>query len=167
MRRLRELSVVSSVSLLQGQPLNYDSAFDHRNDIGELDQPLMKRLECSVRFRVYEPLEEFRADCPYILITSFGAHSHPIPLPTKTPPTVRTQIFELLEELSEDLPDITPRRFLRHPLVRSFLASKFPQIPRPTLSDLHISLSNRSHVKAYIKQVKDIHCPLGTGWRGA
>lgn len=126
----------------------------------------MQRLECDVKFHVIEPLEEFRTDCPYVLITSSGSHTHPIPLPTKTPPSIRAQIFQLLEDLHEDLPDITPRRFIRHPIVRSFLATKFPQIPRPTLSDLHVSLANRSHIKAYIKQIKELHCPLGTAWEG-
>jgi hypothetical protein len=124
----------------------------------------MQRLGCSVKFRVIEPLEEFRADCPYILVTSCGHHTHPIPLPTKTPPTVRTQIFRLLEDLAEDIPDITPRRFLRHPILKTFLKLKFPRISQPTLSDLHISLANRSHIKVYIKQIKEIHCPFGPGW---
>ncbi|KAJ7730898.1 hypothetical protein DFH07DRAFT_756061 [Mycena maculata] len=138
--------------------------FDHRTSEGELIQPLMERLGCCVKFRVYEPLEEFRTQCPYILITSSGAHTHPIPLPTRTPPSICAQVFQLLEDLGEDLPDITPRRFIRHPIVRAFLTSKFPQIPRPTLSDLHISLANRSHLKAFIKQIKELHYPLGTGW---
>ncbi|KAJ7122259.1 hypothetical protein C8R44DRAFT_622063 [Mycena epipterygia] len=120
--------------------------FDHRNETDELVQPLMERLKCEVKFRVFEPLEEFRSECPYVLITPSGAHTHPIPLPTKTPSTIRTQVFQLLEELSEDLPDITPRRFLRHPIVRSFLAGRFPHIP------------------TYIKQIKELHCPFGTGW---
>ncbi|KAJ7095129.1 hypothetical protein B0H15DRAFT_798446 [Mycena belliarum] len=138
--------------------------FDHRNENGELVQPLMKRLECQVKFRVYEPEEEYRSRCPYILITSSGAHTHPIPLPTKTPPSVRSQVFQLLDDLAEDMPEITPRRFLRHPQVKSFLAAKFPHIKHPTLSNLHVSLSNRSHLQAYIKQAKEVHCPYGTGW---
>ncbi|KAJ6456641.1 hypothetical protein C8R47DRAFT_1165259 [Mycena vitilis] len=137
---------------------------DHRDEDGYLLQPLMQRLKCSVKFRVFEPHNEYRTICPYILITSSGRHTHPIPLPTRTPPTIRTQILRLLEDLGEDIPDITPRRFLRHPIVKTFLANKFPHIPHPTLSHLHVSLANRSHIKAYIKQIKEIHCPSGTGW---
>ncbi|KAJ6528892.1 hypothetical protein B0H19DRAFT_1083230 [Mycena capillaripes] len=65
-------------------------SFDHRYESGNLKQSLMQRLECSVKFRVFEPLEEYRHACPYILITSSGLHTHPIPLPTKTPPAIRT-----------------------------------------------------------------------------
>lgn len=126
----------------------------------------MKRLECTVKFRVVEPLEEYRTECPYVLITSFGQHTHPIPLPTKTPPAIRSRIFQLLEELGDDIADITPRRFLRHPILKAFLATEFPHTPQPTLSHLHISLANRSRIKAYIKQIKEIHCPAGTGWEG-
>jgi hypothetical protein len=57
----------------------------------------------------------------------------------------------------------TPRRFIRHPIVQSFLTSKFPFFVCPTLADWHISLSNRSHIKAYIKQAVEGHCPFGTG----
>ncbi|KAJ7757604.1 hypothetical protein B0H16DRAFT_1457764 [Mycena metata] len=137
---------------------------DHRDENGSLNQPLMERLECCVKFRVIEPLEEYRAACPYVLITSLGHHTHPIPLPTKTPPAIRSRIFQLLEELGDDIPDITPRRFLRHPILKAFLATEFRHTPQPTLSHLHISLANRSRIKAYIKQIKEIHCPEGTGW---
>ncbi|KAJ6578506.1 hypothetical protein B0H19DRAFT_1062987 [Mycena capillaripes] len=133
---------------------------------GELTQPLMTRLDCQVKFRVFQPVEDFRHECPFVLITSQGVHTHPIPLPTKTPPAVRAQIFQLFDTLAEDIPDLTPRRMLRHPLVKSFLAAKFPAMVKPSLSDLHISLANRSHLKAYIKQAKEFHCPFGTGWQG-
>ncbi|KAJ7838385.1 hypothetical protein B0H14DRAFT_3700171 [Mycena olivaceomarginata] len=138
---------------------------DHRDAKGNLLQPLMERLPCSVRFRVIEPLDEYRVDCPYILITSSGPHTHSIPFPSKTPPVIRAKVFELLEALGDDIPDITPRRFLRHPIVKSFLTAKFPHNPQPTLSHLHISLANRSKIKAYIKRIKEIHCPFGTTWK--
>ncbi|KAF7328240.1 hypothetical protein MVEN_02563900 [Mycena venus] len=120
---------------------------DHRDENGELTQPLMERLQCAARFRVIEPLEDYRRDCPYVLITSCGPHTHPIPLPTKTPPAIRTQIFQLLENLGDDIPDITPRRFLRHPIVKSFLTSKFPHNPQPTLTIEHL------------KQLQDTNLP--------
>ncbi|KAJ7201931.1 hypothetical protein C8J57DRAFT_1102564 [Mycena rebaudengoi] len=145
--------------------------FDHRTEDNQLLQPLMVRLECRVKFRVIQPLEEYRAKCPYVLITSQGAHWHPVPLPIKTPPKIRTEFFHtlffhLLDSLGPDLADLTPRRLLRHSLVKSFLKQKFPIIPKPTLGDLHISFSNRSHLKAYIKQAKEFHCPFKTGWNG-
>ncbi|KAK7031741.1 hypothetical protein R3P38DRAFT_2521802 [Favolaschia claudopus] len=140
--------------------------FPHRDEVKNLTQPLMKRLECSSKFRVFEPKEEFRRACPMVLVVASGPHPHPVPLPTKTPPNVRTKLMELLGMLSEDLPDITPRRFIRHPLVQSFLTSKFPLIICPTLADWHVSLSKRLHIKSYIKQAIEEHCPFGTGWAG-
>ncbi|KAJ7122366.1 hypothetical protein C8R44DRAFT_622071 [Mycena epipterygia] len=140
--------------------------FSHRDESKNLIQPLMRRLECSSKFRVFEPKEEYRRACPFILIVASGAHPHPVPLPTKTPPAVRAALMEILGKLAEDLPDITPRRFIRHPIVQSFLTSKFPFLICPTLSDWHVSLSNRSHIKAYIKQAIESHCPFGTGWAG-
>ncbi|KAJ7212425.1 hypothetical protein C8J57DRAFT_1097238, partial [Mycena rebaudengoi] len=140
--------------------------FPHRDEGKNLTQPLMRRLDCSSKFRVFEPKEEYRKACPFILIVTNGAHPHPVPLPTKTPPKIRAKLMGILGMLAEDLPDITPRRFVRHPIVQSFLTSKFPFLVCPTLADWHVSLSNRSHIKAYIKQAIEGHCPFGTGWAG-
>ncbi|KAK6991924.1 hypothetical protein R3P38DRAFT_2571883 [Favolaschia claudopus] len=140
--------------------------FPHRDETQNLTQPLMKRLGCSSKFRVFEPKEEFRTACPMVLIVTSGPHPHPVPLPTKTPPKIRAKLMEILGKLAEDLPDITPRKFIRHPLVQSFLTSKYPLIVCPTLADWHVSLSNRSHIKSYIKLAIQEHCPFGTGWSG-
>ncbi|KAJ6528652.1 hypothetical protein DFH09DRAFT_1413445 [Mycena vulgaris] len=140
--------------------------FPHRDETKNLIQPLMKRLKCLSKFRIFEPKEEYRRECPFVLIVTSGAHPHPVPLPTKTPPKIRAKLMEILGTLAEDLPDITPRRFIRHPIVQSFLTSKFPFLVCPTLADWHVSLSNRSHLKAYIKQAIESHCPFGTGWAG-
>ncbi|KAJ7232408.1 hypothetical protein C8J57DRAFT_1533133 [Mycena rebaudengoi] len=135
--------------------------FPHRDNKNNLVQPLMKRLPCTSKFRVFEPKQEFRTACPFILIVTHGPHPHPVPLPTKTPPKIRVQIFDLLGKLAEDLPNITPRRFIRHPIVQSFLASKFPLLVSPTLADWHVSLSNQLHIRAYIKQAIELVCPFG------
>ncbi|KAJ6542447.1 hypothetical protein DFH09DRAFT_1282539 [Mycena vulgaris] len=140
--------------------------FPHRDETKNLIQPLMKRLKCLSKFRIFEPKEEYRRECPFVLIVTSGAHPHPVPLPTKTPPKICAKLMEILGTLAEDLPDITPRRFIRHPIVQSFLTSKFPFLVCPTLADWHVSLSNRSHLKAYIKQAIESHCPFGTGWAG-
>ncbi|KAJ7775045.1 hypothetical protein B0H16DRAFT_1684672 [Mycena metata] len=137
----------------------------HRDSQGALVQPLLENLPCSSRFVVYEPLEEDRATCPYVLIVTRGPHSHPVPLPTKTPLHIRTTLMDLFKQLSDDLADLTPRRFIRHPILRAFLSKRFPTISSPTLADWHVSLANRSHLKAYIKQARDELYPWGTGWR--
>lgn len=126
----------------------------------------MTRLKCSSKFRVFEPKEENRTVCPFVLIVASGAHPHPVPLPTKTPPKIRDKVMKILGTLAEDLPDMTPRRFIRHPIVRSFLATKFPLLICPTLADWHVSLSNRSHIKSYIKLAIEGNFPFGTGWNG-
>ena len=126
----------------------------------------MEKLECHSTFRIYEPLEEYRSTCPRVLIVCSGPHIHPIPSPLKTPPTVRHTIFRLLSNLGQDLADITPRRFLWHPNVRSYLKETFPHKHPPTLSDLHISLSNQEHLQSYLDQAKMKAFPESTGWGG-
>lgn len=159
--------LIWTASSFFGANLNcIDLAFDHRDHNNILLQAEMLHLPCTTRFHIYEPIKEYRTACPYILVVVHGAHSHPIPLPKTTPPLIRGDIFRLLENLNEDLPDITPRSFLRHPTVQSYLRTKLPNVNCPTLSDIHISLANRSHLKAYITQVTAQRFPKGTGWEG-
>ncbi|KAJ7218166.1 hypothetical protein C8J57DRAFT_1095711, partial [Mycena rebaudengoi] len=139
----------------------------HRNaDREELEQPLMLHLSCHSKFRVFTPLPSYRRACPFVLIVTKGEHPHPVPLPTKTPPSIRNELMVLLENLGPDLPDLTPRRLLRHPILKTFLATKFPSIICPTLSDWHVSLANRDHLKAYILHALELHFPFGTDWMG-
>jgi hypothetical protein len=143
-----------------------NKAGEHRDENGVLVLAEMERLQCKSRFRIYEPLEEYRVACPKVLVVCHGEHPHPIPLPTKTPPSIRSEIIHLLQKLDSDLPDLTARRFLRHPTTRAFLQDRLPHIREPTLVDLHSSLANRDHRRAYILQVQSTSFPFGTGWDG-
>ncbi|KAJ7322001.1 hypothetical protein DFH08DRAFT_818378 [Mycena albidolilacea] len=130
--------------------------FDHRDAHGRLIQLPMRMLPCNTKFTLYEPLEQFRLACPYATI----------PLPRETPPQIKDDLLEVLKSLDGDLADLTPRRFLRHPILQAYLRQKFPQLPNPTLSDLHSSFSNREHLRVYIKTAKVDFFPHGTGWKG-
>jgi hypothetical protein len=122
------------------------SASEHRDSDGRLIMAEMEQLPCRSIIRVYEPLEEYRSACPRVLVVCCGAHTHPIPQPLKTPPLIWLQIFKLLQLLSQDLSDLTPCQFLRHPTVCSYLHNKLPYISHPSLSDWHVSLANREHL---------------------
>ena len=126
----------------------------------------MLRLACSVKFRIFDPLPEYRKLCPFTLVVSNGGHPHPIPLPQKTPPVLCSEMFKLLESMIDDLPNMTSRCCLQHPVLKAYLTSRFPTIQSPALSNLHISLANHSHLKSYIAQAKQAHFPKGTGWEG-
>ncbi|PPQ84978.1 hypothetical protein CVT25_010531 [Psilocybe cyanescens] len=139
---------------------------DHRDEKQQLAQLKMCRLECKVKVHVYEPLPEYRHSCPWTLVVCRGIHTHPIPIPQKTPPSIRAEVVKLLKSLDNDLADLTPRRFIRHPITKSYLISRFPSVILPSLSSLHISLANRSHLKYYIDEVKQELFPAGTGWEG-
>lgn len=141
-------------------------AYEHRTVDGSLDLAKLVSLPCNTSFRCFEPLEEYRAACPQMLVVCRYAHSHPIPLPIKTPPAICREVFDLLSTIEQDLADITPRRFLRHPVTRAYLNDRLPTIQNPCLADLHISLANRDHIKTYISQVQRNCFPFGTGWKG-
>ncbi|KAJ7679320.1 hypothetical protein DFH06DRAFT_1316251 [Mycena polygramma] len=136
---------------------------DHRVD-GRLARHELCHLDCAVKFRIWFPVDKHR--CPFVLVTSSGTHRHPIPLPEKTPQRAHLHITRLLRSLRHDLPDMTPRRFLRHPTVKTFLANLFPDLANPTLCALHPSLANRAHLGAYITLARQEHFPRGTDWEG-
>lgn len=138
----------------------------HRTESGDLEIPELRQMKCLSNYRIFEPVEEYRHLCPRVLIICHGEHSHPIPLPTKTPPSIREDICNLLESLQHDLPDLTARRFLRHPAVYTFLRQRLPAVITPTLSDLHPSLANRDHLRAFIMKTRESVFPAGTGWEG-
>ncbi|KAJ7599699.1 hypothetical protein C8J56DRAFT_1156467 [Mycena floridula] len=125
---------------------------DHRDAHGQLLQPALRRLECAVKFRIFQPFISYRSRCPYILIIVKGIHPHPIPLPIKTPPRVKTIILNLLDKLGSELADLTARRFLRHSIVRGYLTDNFPGEVAPVLSDIHSAASAKF--------------PYGTGLQG-
>ncbi|KAJ3756434.1 hypothetical protein EV360DRAFT_84964 [Lentinula raphanica] len=153
-------------TVLNNSAQRHSCSWNHRSEDGELKQPKLVSLTCHCVFREYEPLKEFREFCPFILITSKGLHSHPIPLPEKTPRAAKAELDQLFQRLEVDLADMSPRKFIRHPIVQSYLTSRFPLLQNPMLSDVHISLSNRSHLKAYLDRAKKVHFPEGTGWTG-
>ena len=126
----------------------------------------MEKPDCQSIFQIYEPLEEYHTTCPWVLVAWSGAHTHLIPSPLKTPPIIQHTIFHLLSNLDQDLADITPWQFLRHPNVWSFLKDAFPHRSFPALSDLHISLSNWEHCRSYLEQAKIKVFPEGSGWQG-
>lgn len=139
----------------------------HRaRETGELRQPLLERMQCTVSFRLFEPLEQYRVKCPWVLVVVKGVHEHPIPLPQTTPFQLRDALFTLFHRLGHELADLTPRRFLRHPVLIAFLHEQLPGIQTPVLSDLHVSLANRTHLKVYIDQAKALWFPHGTGYQG-
>ncbi|KAF8834027.1 hypothetical protein BDN67DRAFT_985620, partial [Paxillus ammoniavirescens] len=138
----------------------------HQNQDGQLELAPMTRLRCSSLFRVYQPLEEYRTVCSKVLVVCSGQHTHPIPLPTKTPPHICNEIFNILHHMDYDLPDLTPRWFLRHPSILKYVESQLSNCHHPTLTDVHISLANRDHLQSYITRVQKLSFPLGTGWRG-
>ncbi|KAF7327931.1 hypothetical protein MKEN_00373200 [Mycena kentingensis (nom. inval.)] len=137
----------------------------HRDKSGLVEHAII-HIPCRTKFRVYYPVPEDREHCPWVLLTSDGAHGHLPPLPETTPVAVETFLYSLLGRLHEDLADLTPRRFLRHPALQAELSLRLPHILNPTLCDLHPSLANRSHVGAYINRVKQDNFPEGTGWKG-
>ena len=166
----------SSVKVHCREPLHYLeimlvlknvlAACEHRDPDGKLVLAEMAHLSCHCTFRCFEPLEEYRDVCPKILVVCCGGHTHPIPLPAKTLPAIRAEVFELLKHLDMELPDLTPRRFLWHPAMAAYLQKQIPEINHPTLADLHISLANREHINTYILQVQQQCFPFGTGWKG-
>lgn len=103
-----------------------------------------------------------------MVVVSRNPHSHPPPLPVKTPPILVSVFNSLLRILDWKLADATPRRIV---LDSAFIAGLrkhlgWTGIRDPVLSDLHPSLGNADHVRRYINKLREEYFPDGTGLAG-
>ncbi|SJL06250.1 uncharacterized protein ARMOST_09586 [Armillaria ostoyae] len=126
----------------------------------------MSQISCTSKITVYVPLPDYHKDCPKVLVVCCSSHSHPIPLPSTTPALLKRELQNLLQDFDQDLPDLTPRRLLRHPLFRSYLKKALPHISFPIGMDLHPSLANLDHLASIINHAVKNQYPEGTGWSG-
>ena len=143
--------------------LKNSTVTENQDEEDELVTTEMICLQCACTFWNFQPTEVFWAQCPNILVICHRDHPHPIPILTKTPPSI---IIDLLGALHQDLPDLTPQWFMCHSAVQVFLQMLLPEITNPTLSDLHQSLTNHNHLWSYITKVQETLFPEGTGWNG-
>ncbi|KAF7969562.1 hypothetical protein HWV62_26919 [Athelia sp. TMB] len=141
----------------------------HRNSDGELQQGVLRRWSnsCPTIYDIYVP-QDLHA-CPQVVVVSRHPHSHPPPLPVKTPGAFVELFKSLLLELDWKLADATPRRILLDSAFMAGLRRKMEWTGRrdPVLSDLHPSLGNLDHVRRYINALRAEHFPAGTGFEGA
>ncbi|KAE9385374.1 hypothetical protein BT96DRAFT_840775 [Gymnopus androsaceus JB14] len=125
-----------------------DCSHQHWNPSGFMLMTEMVSLPCKSSFHIYKSLPDYCCQCPRILVVYSEEHAHPIPASTKTPPDVRSEILNMLyTTMIKDLVDMTPRRFLRHPVAQAFIRRKVPFVKEPQLSDQSMF-------------------PAGTGWEG-
>ncbi|KZV90387.1 hypothetical protein EXIGLDRAFT_837854, partial [Exidia glandulosa HHB12029] len=118
------------------------------------------------RFILFAPTGDDLFRCPYVILICTGVHSHSIPLPTKTPLAKQQQLYEILSMLGPALADLTPRRLMRNGIVQAKLKELLPDIPQPTLADLHPSFANRDHLASLITPLKKQSFPSGTDFAG-
>lgn len=153
---------------LQSKLLILCSAHWHRASDGFLKKGVLRRWahNCPTTFDIYTPnnLEE----CPRVVIVSRSPHSHPPPLPTKTPPILVSLLKSLLKDLGWKLADATPRRVVLDSAFMHSLRSHlgWSGIRDPVFSDLHPSLENLDHVRRCINILRNDYYPEGTGLAG-
>ncbi|KAK0464266.1 uncharacterized protein EV420DRAFT_1263295 [Desarmillaria tabescens] len=126
----------------------------------------MINVLCDSKITAYIPLPEYWEVCPKVLVVCCSPHTHPIPLPATTPDPLKCQLTQMLQDMGPDLPDLTPRCLLRHPLFRSFLRKSLPDFPHPMATDLHPSLANLDHLASLINTSVKRQFPEGTGLQG-
>ncbi|KAG2110340.1 uncharacterized protein F5147DRAFT_772592 [Suillus discolor] len=124
---------------------------------------------CAASFDIYVPEDLFA--CPRILVLCTNPHSHPPPLPVKTPPPLIDVFHKLVSLMKWKLADATPRRiYLDTAFVEGLhrvLDWQFPDGRDAMLQDLHPSLANLDHVCCLINITRSMKYPSGTGFEGA
>lgn len=140
----------------------------HRASDGVLRQGVLRRWahNCSAVFDVYVPHDLHT--CPQVVLICRHPHSHPPPLPVKTPSIIVAVFKSLLCTLDWKLADATPRRIILDSAFISGLRKHlgWTGVRDPVLSDLHPSLGNIDHVRRYINGLRAEHFPDGTGLPG-
>lgn len=110
------------------------------------------------------------ADCPQVVVVSRNPHSHPPPLPVKTPFAL-VQLFQsLLRQLEWKLADATPRRIMLDSGFMQGFRQAIGWMDRhrdPLLQHLHPSFGNLDHVRRLIEVMRTTEFPFGTGFQGA
>ena len=128
---------------------------------------LHRDWNCDVTFDMYMP-NKVSATKNQILIVCKDTHNHPSPAPTKTSPLYANIFKSRLVNLGWKLADTTSRRIL---LDSGFLSNLRSQLgwaynKNPVLANLHPLLSNNDHVKRMILDMRDVHFPMGTDFKG-
>ncbi|KAG1862305.1 hypothetical protein F4604DRAFT_1657854 [Suillus subluteus] len=143
----------------------------HRQADGTLKQGVLRKWghNCVASFDIYVPEDLFA--CPRILVLCTNPHSHPPPLPVKTPPPLIDVFHGLVSLMKWKLADATPRRiYLDTAFVEGLhqvLDWQFPDGRDAMLQDLHPSLANLDHVRRLINLTRSTKYPSGTGFEGA
>ncbi|KIK33428.1 hypothetical protein CY34DRAFT_49613, partial [Suillus luteus UH-Slu-Lm8-n1] len=143
----------------------------HRQADGTLKQGVLRKWahNCTASFDIYVP-EDIVA-CPQILVLCTNPHSHPPPVPVKTPPPLIDIFHGLISLMKWKLADATPRRiYLDTAFVEGLhqvLDWKFPGGRDAMLQDLHPSFANLDHVRRLINVMRSTTYPSGTGFEGA
>lgn len=102
------------------------------------------------------------------MVVARNPHSHPPPLPVKTPTTLVSVLKSLLRDLDWKLADATPRRIILDSAFISGLRKHlgWSGIRDPVLSDLHPSFGNMDHLRRHINTLREEYFPDGTGLAG-
>ncbi|KAG0704065.1 hypothetical protein DFH29DRAFT_997951 [Suillus ampliporus] len=138
---------------------------------GSLRQGVLQKWahKCQTTYVIYVPND--LQDCPHVLVISHNPHSHPPPMPVKTPPPILRCFESLLLHLEWKLADATPRRIMLDSGfmdgLRRVLGWSLSWDHDPTLQDLHPSLGNLDLVWRRINVLRNTRFPDGTGFDGA
>jgi len=124
---------------------------------------------CSATFQIFVP-HDITA-CSRIVILCRNPHSHPPPVPGKTPPALKGIFFDLLSLLKWKLADTTPCRIFLDTAFIEGLQQALSWDPvhygrNVTLPDLHPSFANLDHMRRLINTMRKDYYPRGTGYDG-
>jgi len=150
------------------QFLTVSVAHWHRMCDGQLARGVLLKWDhqCTAKFDIYMP--EDLAACSQVVVICRNPHSHALPAPVKTPPSLVNLFQSLLLDMDWRLADATPRRIMLDSGFMKGLRTSLGWVSdrTPCLSDIHPSLANLDHVRCLINVFRLKNYPLGTGFEG-
>lgn len=142
----------------------------HRRLNGRLDRGELQVQRCPVIFEFFYAMDtEERRKHPFVILVCRNKHSHSPPSPLKTPPRELAKLQTLLLHMKWSLAEATPRKILND----SGFMMGLRQIMNwecerePSLSDLHPSLANSSHVQRIIDALRKRYFYNGNGFESS
>ena len=87
---------------------------DHPQGPGKLNHK-----ECQVRLSFYKP--EDLEECPYIIFTSHGVHTHPPPVPSRPAPVIVDGLIQVIRRIND--PSLTTGKYNDNTIINCIINS--------------------------------------------
>ncbi|CAG8612356.1 24201_t:CDS:10 [Racocetra persica] len=126
---------------------------DNRNPV----EANLIHLSCDITFYRLTPVNLIKYS--YVALVSVGEHTHPPPPPSHISEAIKNHINKMINNASEYLDHITPRKIISSNLVHAYFGVNI-------LSEIHALLKNLDQLRYLVDRIQQAKNPYGQGILG-